>query len=147
MSSPQYQLVGAYAGKTVTLSGYPFVEGVYTHDFEDQTLEGLTLYLARCFNAHPVGSAALADAQATFEAEQSGKAPPVPQAAPPAENSAAVKEAVNGLDHADDAHWTAAGLPSTDAVTDLAGVKVTRADIDAAVPGFNRAAAKAAAAI
>lgn len=54
-----------------------------------------------------------------------------------------IKSAVELLDPANDEHWTAAGLPSVDAVTGLVGQKVTRAEIEAAAPAFDRETARA----
>lgn len=149
----KYELAGVNAGKTINLGGFQFTDGVYTHESEDQTVEGLTIYLERSYYAFPAGSQALKDAQARYEREQAtGETEAVStDATDPAdadsgeEASASVKEAVDALDPEDDSHWTAQGLPSTDAVTDLAGEKVTRGQIEAAAPGYNRAAAKAAA--
>lgn len=148
----KYELAGVNAGKTVNLGGFQFVDGVYSHESEDQTVEGLTIYLERSFYAFPAGSQALKDAQERYEREQKSGLTEVAEPADPAdaageggEASSSVKEAVDALDPEDDSHWTAQGLPSTEAVTDLAGEKVTRGQIEAAAPGYNRAAAKAAA--
>lgn len=146
----KFELAGAEAGKTVNKGGFQFTDGVYTHESKDQTVEGLTIFLERSYYAFPAGSQALKDANERYEREQaSGKTEAGDTAV--ADNSAAeqpsetVKEAVSSLDHEDDKHWTEAGLPSADAVSDLAGEKVTRKQIEAAAPGYNRAAAKAAA--
>lgn len=145
----KFELVGVNAGKTVVLGGYEFVDGVYTYDSPDETVAGLTTYLARCYNAHPVGSADLEQAKADYETEQSTGKTIVREGAPQKDNDVGPKQtvvdAINSLDHENDAHWTEAGLPSVDAVADLAGERVTRAAIEGAAPGFNRAAAKAAA--
>lgn len=155
MSFPQYELAGVNAGKTINLGGFQFTDGVYTHQSEDQTVEGLTIYLERSYYAFPAGSQALAEAQARYEREQKTGLTEQPgdvvdtEAAPASteggETTSAVKAAVDALDPNDDGHWTAQGLPSIEAVADLAGEKVTRAQIDAVAPGYNRAAAKAAA--
>ena len=145
----KYELAGALAGQTINIGGFQYENGIYTHDSEDQTVEGLTIYLERSHYAFPAGSQAAKDANERYEREQAtGKteAELVPDTRGDAEvASEAVKEAVASLDHEDDSHWTGAGLPSTDAVTDLAGEKVSRAQIEAAAPGYTRAAAKAAA--
>lgn len=46
--------------------------------------------------------------------------------------------AIELLDGMNDAHWTAAGLPSVDAVAEIADRKVTRAAIEAAAPDAKR---------
>ena len=51
-----------------------------------------------------------------------------------------VKDAVAGLDHGNDTHWTKSGLPATDAVAALVGSDVSRADIEAAAPDAKRTA-------
>lgn len=66
---------------------------------------------------------------------------------PPAEINAKLQRAVMGLDPADDAAWTKDGKPAINAVTTAYGATdVTRADVEAVAPGFNRDKAKAAAA-
>ena len=66
---------------------------------------------------------------------------------PPAEINAKLQRAVMGLDPADDAAWTKDGKPAINAVTAAYGATdVTRADVEAVAPGFNRDKAKAAAA-
>lgn len=56
-----------------------------------------------------------------------------------------LQKAVLGLDPADDSHWTKDGKPAMTAVEKLYGSSgLTRADVDAAAPGFNREKAKEA---
>lgn len=56
-----------------------------------------------------------------------------------------LRKAVLGLDPADDSHWTKEGKPAMTAVEKLYGSSgLTRADVDAAAPGFTREKAKAA---
>lgn len=51
--------------------------------------------------------------------------------------------ALNRLDPADDEHWTADGKPKMAALEVLMGrADITRAQVDAAAPGFNREAAR-----
>jgi hypothetical protein len=49
-----------------------------------------------------------------------------------------IREALAALDPADASDWTGTGLPSMDAIRSLAGPEVTRAQVDAAAPGFCR---------
>lgn len=61
----------------------------------------------------------------------------------PADGSATadeIKSAVDMLDAADEAHWTAAGLPAVDAVSELTGKTVTRAQIAEVAPDAKRPA-------
>lgn len=53
-------------------------------------------------------------------------------------------EVIRSLDHTNDEHWIQSGLPKIDAVVEMFGQDVTRAEISEAVPDFDReAAAKA----
>lgn len=51
-----------------------------------------------------------------------------------------IKSAVDMLDGTVDAHWTAAGLPAVDAVSELTGKTVTRAQIAEVAPDAKRPA-------
>lgn len=57
-----------------------------------------------------------------------------------------IKAGLYQLDPADDAHWTAPGLPRLDLVRQLSGVDdASRAEINAAMPGYDREKARDAA--
>ena len=47
-------------------------------------------------------------------------------------------KALGQLDHANDQHWTNAGLPNVKAVESFLGQDITRADINNAAPDFRR---------
>ena len=47
-------------------------------------------------------------------------------------------EALQALDLANDAHWTAEGRPAMAALNDLVGEEVTRREVDAVAPDFTR---------
>ena len=49
-----------------------------------------------------------------------------------------IKDALSLLDHTNDEHWTAAGLPEVRVVKDLVGESVSRADIEAVAPELRR---------
>jgi hypothetical protein len=158
MPTHNFQLVGPHAGKTINLGGYQFVKGVYEFETDQTDFSGLVTYLERSYNAHLVDSPELKAAEAAYAVAldiESGKTPepspvPNPQLAPPetpAPDAKTVASVVGALDPADDGVWTGTGLPSVEAVSAAVGAKVSREDIEAAHPGFNRAAAKAAAAI
>jgi len=49
-----------------------------------------------------------------------------------------ILSAVGLLDHANDEHWTEAGLPSVEAMKEALGGDVTRAQIEAAAPDAKR---------
>lgn len=53
-----------------------------------------------------------------------------------------IKEALQKLEPANNEHWTADGLPLLDAVQNICGQAVTRAQVTEAWPGFSRALAK-----
>ncbi len=54
-----------------------------------------------------------------------------------------IAKALSELDPADDEHWTADGKPKMSALEAILGrADVTRAQVDAAAPGFNRDAAR-----
>lgn len=53
---------------------------------------------------------------------------------------AQIRENLALLDPDDDDHWTKAGLPDVEVVSDLVGAKVTRAQIGEAAPDFRREA-------
>ena len=53
-------------------------------------------------------------------------------------NDAAIRTALESLDHADDDHWTSDGQPRVDVVMDIVGAPVTRKEIINAAPDFQR---------
>lgn len=59
-----------------------------------------------------------------------------------AEQKEQVKSALELLDPADKAHWTARGLPNTEAVSALVGFPVERKDLNEIAPDFQRPDAK-----
>ena len=59
----------------------------------------------------------------------------------PAEEDAKITEALKLLDGKDDEHWTGQGKPALAIVTELTGIKVTRARLDALAPNFDRSVA------
>ena len=50
----------------------------------------------------------------------------------------AIREALSQLDTVNDKHWTAEGLPAVVAVAEILGMVVTREEITAVAPDFNR---------
>lgn len=61
---------------------------------------------------------------------------------PKAEVNVKLQKAIKKLDPKDDTHWTAAGLPAMSAVEGFYGAAdITRADVEAAAPGYTRAVA------
>jgi len=61
-------LTGPYTGKTVTLNGHFFDQGVCVVQGEPESLRHLFTYMARCYQAYPQGSIELEEARAAWEA-------------------------------------------------------------------------------
>lgn len=88
----------------------------------------------RSKSATPVFDPA-AEHAALMAAQEAGR----DQAEAAAKTPEAIKAALAKLDPADDDHWTAGGLPAVGAVKELtSSTTLTRADIEAAAPGFER---------
>jgi len=69
-----------------------------------------------------------------------------PAKEPTVELNTKLQKSVLALDPADETHWTKDGKPAMTAVEKLYGsAGITRADVEAAAPGYNREKAKAAA--
>jgi hypothetical protein len=69
-------LAGHYAGKTVTLRGWRFVDGRLELEGPEREVERVQRYLGRCYQAYPEGSRTLEFAQARDRQnreEKSGK--------------------------------------------------------------------------
>lgn len=56
------------------------------------------------------------------------------------ERAKMIKDTVDSLDKAVDAHWTKTGLPSVDTINSLLGFNVTRKEVDAVAPDYIRPA-------
>lgn len=55
-----------------------------------------------------------------------------------AEREAKIISAVQGLDHTDDDHWTEGGDPLLEAVSEICGFRVRRAEVKSLCPGVER---------
>lgn len=163
----RFVLVGALAGKTVNLGGHNFVDGVF--EFvgtepgvfpgpDEITMKGV--YLAKSYQAYLEGSNELKEAQARVKSGKASKAElDVPakevkdqqeageQVVTDRKTKGLIRTALGKLDAKEDAHWTDAGLPSVQAVRELAGIEtVSRGDINILAPKLTREeAAKVAA--
>lgn len=188
-------MTGHYAGKTVTLNTYTFINGELELGKDISKLDGLVKYFAS-YNAFLAGSSELEAAQerdrqmkeSNHGASEildghTGQKPGGVQSnepgtgAPGSDGTVAGDAGSNGvvsggggvpegrvvtpldtsdpkmlmiidalkvLDPTRDDHWTDAGLPLVAAVAELSKVAdVTRADIEKAIPGWNREAALA----
>lgn len=158
----RYILVGAHAGKTITLGGHQFIDGAFTFGADadgvmpsDQDKARKGNLLSKLYQAYPEDSAELAAAEGRLEKNE---APPgeldvgerekqEQEERPPVGTTAASERAIKGairtaitqLDPANDEHWTDGGLPSVAAVRELSGNKdVGRADIASLAPKLTR---------
>lgn len=67
--------------------------------------------------------------------------PAAPPAAPAdSTRNAQIMDALKLLDPADDAHWTKAGDPNINVLTEVVGFKLTKAEVAAVAPDFKRPA-------
>lgn len=163
----KFVLTGPRRGQTVVLAGHQFVNGVMEYQGgSKEDIQAIAYHLGTYYGAFHESVAE--EAQAKYEANQAaikaGKTPePVkPQDPPPVKpqdltprtpptdplaTAQTVAEALQALDPEKDTDWTGQGLPSVDAVSALLARTATRKEIEEAVEGFNRAAAKAAKAV
>lgn len=121
--------------------------GLNIDGFEDDGLEGLDVFEPfAAASHHDDGLAASVDALTVrAETAENGLQAANDELAALKRSPALLGPVIRALSHEDAAHWTTVGLPAVDAVKNSAGVDVSRADIEAAAPDFNREAAKAAA--
>ncbi len=91
---------------------------------------------------------AAADKQLADEAEKAAAEKAAAEADPLGEDvPKTLAQIIAELDPDNADHWTDRGLPSMEAVETLAGKAYTRAEVEAAAPGYTRTKAKAAAAV
>lgn len=133
-----FKTVGPFEGKTVTLGGCQFVDGVFRFEGSVREADNLGKYLQRCWQVVPDS------ADSTQENEPAAEEVPNDAQLLGNERLAA---ALRQLDPENDDHWTKLGKPTISAVEQFFGsAAVTRDEVEAALPGFNRDAARAAAA-
>lgn len=157
----KFVLVGPHAGKTISLGGHPFVDGVF--DFgpdgagvvpgpDEVAKKGRIL--AKLYQAYPEGSPELDAAKARIkgdkpiegrldvekrEDEQQAAAQPAGAGGSDRARQGAIRTALTKLDPKNADHWTSAGLPSVEAVRELSGDKeVSRGDIQNLAPKLTR---------
>lgn len=131
-----FVLGGAHEGKDFNFQGYNFTKGELVLRGSVQDVEAHRQYLKANLNVKVKGEVELPEPPST-EGNEGGGA-----------DTAAERlvEAIKKLDHANDDHWTQAGKPAIAAVEKLYGSnELTRASIEAAVPGWDRETAKKAA--
>lgn len=49
-----------------------------------------------------------------------------------------LEEALESLDHSDDAHWTQSGLPDLNVIKELTGKQIKRSEVEAVAPELTR---------
>lgn len=138
---------GAFAGKTVNLGGYQFVEGIYTLSANaegvlpsEKDAQALHKYLGGAYQAYLEGSQEL---EAAMSGEPVTSAKVEVQADPGRARDTAARNALSQLDPENDEHWTGQGLPSVEAVRAIAADdSISRADIQGVAPKLNREEAR-----
>lgn len=135
-----FKTVGSFEGKSVVLGGCHFVDGKFRFEGPERDAENLGKYLQRCWQVVPD------DASSTQETSEANEPAPeeVPNVAQQLGNDR-LAAALRQLDPENDDHWTKLGKPTMSAVEKLFGsAAVTRDEVEAAIPGFNRDVARAA---
>ena len=164
--SNRFVLIGNQEGQTINLGGHDFRDGVYEFVYVQEGNRVLpsqddvrmkATNLERNYQAFPEGSPQLDAAikalakptnvdgkkSSVREAEIEEEQKRSEGAVTTRQEATATREALLKLDHKDDEHWTDSGLPSVNAVRDIAGINtISRADIAALAPNLTRAEAK-----
>jgi len=154
--SKEIVLVGPHKGKTIVLGGIQFKDGSTTLTGPEADVEKQFKYLHRCWQvqyADQVEEAEDGSVQDTSSPDENG----APQgdsgegeqgsaqegAADAPVTNQRLLDAVMKLDPENDEHWTRIGKPAMQAVEGFYGsADITRADIEAAAPGFTRETAQ-----
>lgn len=153
-------LVGPHAGKTITLGGHPFIDGVFAFGKGMEVAPGPQdvakkgNLLGKLYQAYLEGSPQLAAAEARLageetpegelrveQREQQEQEQRQPSGAGGSGRAAqgAIRTALTKLDPENDEHWTDAGLPAVEAVRQLSGNDdVSRQDIKSLAPKLTR---------
>lgn len=154
--SKVFRLSGGREGFTGPLGDYYFRDGQTLVQATDGEMPGLITFLRRRWGAEVaddeeadkilrIGFEAFGNPAKAGEPSGDGEGTTDPEGdsggsstdgnRPPDKLTAAVKS----LDPNDDTHWTAKGLPAIEAVSKAYGKSnLTRADIEAAAPGYTR---------
>jgi len=135
-----FQTVGPLEGKTVNLAGHQFENGRMVFTGPERDANNLALYLNRCWQVELVP---------TEKAQEvAPPQPPKPEEQPNKQQALGnerLAAALQKLDPENDEHWTKLGKPAMAALEQFYGsTDFTRADVEAAIPDFNRDAARAA---
>ena len=123
-------IAGAHKGKDITLAGVEFKNGEAVLAGPERDVDGLYTYLHRCWQVEYAEGAA--------PQEPAPAEPPKIPETPPQSNERLAK-AVMSLDPNNDEHWTQTGKPAMSAIEMAYGSSgITRAQVEAAAPGFTR---------
>ena len=134
-----FRTVGPLAGQDVTLMGLEFVAGEHVFHGSESDALGIGTYLNRCWEVETIVPDAAVGAPPTTDEETPNPAQVLVLAR--------LEAALRKLDPNNDEHWTKSGKPAVAAVEQFYGsADITRTDIEAAIPDFDRAAALAGAA-
>lgn len=164
----RYRLKGPYAGADCVLCGYLFRAGelevslleseheslarvLWFYQAEEVTEDGkrdVSTDEARDLGSEtrPGGEGVAAGAPGDHDRDGSGQAQGVDEGGrlvsgrdgPQESLDERIRAAVASLDGGTDLHWTSAGKPSLQVVSDAVGITVTRAQVQAAAPGIVR---------
>lgn len=135
-----FKTVGPLEGKTVNLAGHQFTDGVFVFSGPETDAAGIGKYLNSCWE--------VVDATAESGEALVPKVPTPPEEQPnklQALGNERLATALGQLDPENDEHWTKIGKPAMAALEQFYGsTDFTRADVEAAIPDFDREAARAA---
>lgn len=135
-----FKTVGSFEGKSVVLGGCHFVDGKFRFEGSERDADNLGKYLQRCWQVVP-DTAGSAEETAQANEPAADEVPNVAQQLGNERLAAALRQ----LDPENDDHWTKLGKPTMSAVEQFYGsAAVTRDEVEAAIPGFSRDAARAA---
>lgn len=136
-----FKTVGPLEGKTVTLAGIEFVDGVGTFTGQHIEADRMGRFLHRNWQV------------AVVSPEEAPELVPAPEPTPPEQQpnqtqvlgNQRLAEALAKLDPENDDHWTKLGKPAMSAVEQLYGsADITRGDVEAAIKDFDRNTARTA---
>ena len=134
-----FKTVGPLAGQTIALAGLQFVDGYATYQGQHQDADRLGRFLNRNWQV------------VVDTGEKAQELTPEPAPTPPEEvpnanqtlGNSRLADALAKLDPAVDDHWTKLDKPAMAAVEQFYGsADVTRADVEAAIQGFDRNVAR-----
>ncbi|QIQ65283.1 hypothetical protein 19_00013 [Pseudomonas phage Epa19] len=134
-----FKTVGPLEGQTIALAGLQFVDGYATYQGQHTEADRLGKFLHRNWQV-------VVDTGEKAQELTPPPAPPAPEEVPNANQTLGntrLAEALMKLDPEKDDHWTKLDKPAMSAVEQIFGsADVTRADVEAAIAGFDRNVAR-----